>query len=225
MTYQRDIQKQKARSAGSGRIVLFAEHLTEHVLQFSLFVGRKCRYFLFQPTFIDRPNLVGDNLTVAFAYMAWHPKGIAMNGRCNGYDDYRSKVLVQLLWTHHYAGTYFLHLSTDCRVEVNPVDIKLIYHCQSSTLSSSKMSAATSWSSPCLCALRAAADHPFLTAGLVTGTSVKTTFRMSRRAVRAFCIATSLSKIGLSSRSSSARSCIAVIIVIVYWFYGAKVQK
>ena len=157
--------------------------------------------------------------------MAWHPKEIAMNGRCDGYDDYRGKVLVQLLWTHHYAGTYFLHLSTDSWVEVNPVDIKLIYHCQSSTLSSSKISAAISWSSPILCALRAATAHPFLTADVVTGTSVKTTLRISRRAMRAFCMATSLSKIGLSSRSSSARSCIAVIILNNYWFHGGKGTK
>ena len=247
MTGIRDIQIQASRSAmrGSGKGYgstscarellygaasktrevgkLFTKHLTEYVLQSGLFVGRKSGYFLFQPTFIDRPYLVGDNLTVAFTYMAWHPKGITVNGRCDGYDDYRGKVLVQLLWTHHYAGTHFLHLCTDSRVEVNPIDIKLIYHCQSSTLSSSKMSAATSWSSPCLCALRAAADHPFLTAGVVTGTSVKTTLRMSRSAMRAFCMAISLSKIGLSSRSSSARSCIAVIILNIYWFHGAKV--
>ena len=226
MTYLRDIQRQENRSAvrGSGRIVLFAEHLTKHVLQFSLFVGRKCRNFLLQPAFINRPYLVGDNLTVAYIHMTGHTIGIAVNSRCDGNDDDRGKVLVQLLWTHHYAGTHFLHLGTDCRGEVNPVDIKLIYHCQSSTLSSSKKSAVTSRSSPCLCALRAAADHPFLTAGLVTGFSVKTTLRISRRAVRAFYIATSLSKIGLSSRSSSARSCIAVIIVIVYRLYAAKIQ-
>ncbi len=146
----RDIQRQKARSAGSGRRVLFAEHLTEHVLQFSLFVGRKCRYFLFQPTFINRPYLIGDNLTVASIHMTRHTIGISVNGRCNGNDDDRGKILVQLLWTHHYAGTHLLHLGTDCRVEVNPIDIKLIYHCQFSILSSSNTSAAIIWSSPCL---------------------------------------------------------------------------
>lgn len=35
----------------------------------------------------------------------------------------------------NYTGTDFLHLCADYRIEVNPIDIKLLYHCQFSTLS------------------------------------------------------------------------------------------
>ena len=130
-------------------------------------------------------------------------------------------------------GSYSLNIcrSTSCnliRSSVESVAIfffNLLYHFHSSTLSSSKMSAARSWSSPCLCALRAAADQPSRTVALFTGVSIKTIFRMSRSAVRAFCIAISLSKMGLSSRSSSARNCIDVIIVNVCQFHNAKIQK
>ena len=121
------------------------------------------------------------------------------------------------IWNQIKQGADLLHLSTDRRVEVNPIDIELLYHCQSSTLSSSNISAATNWSSPCLCALRAAADQPFRTADLLTGTSGNTARRISRRAVSVFCIATSLSKIGLSSRSSSARKR-NVVITKIYCF-------
>lgn len=188
MMQRQDIQKRKSRSDGSGKgVALFAEHLTEDVLQFGLFIGRKRSNLFLQPTLVYCPDLVGDNLTVSSIYMTGHSIGIAVDSRSDGDDDDRGKVFVQ-----------------------------------SSTLSSSKMSAATSWSLPCSCALRAAADHPLRTGVLVTGTSVNTILRISRKAVRAFCMATSLSKMGLSSRSSSARNCIAVIIVNIYRF---RVQK
>ena len=147
MPHQQDIQKQSSLSAqkGRGMSMLFAEHLTEHILQLNLLVWRKCCNPLFQPTFVNRPNLIGDNLAVAPIYLA------------------------------------------------------------------------TNWSSPCLCALRAAADQPFRTADLLTGTSGNTARRISRRAVSVFCIATSLSKIGLSSRSSSARKR-NVVITKIYCF-------
>lgn len=43
------LQKEKSRSTmkGSGKDLLFAEHLTEHVLQFCLFIERECSYLLF----------------------------------------------------------------------------------------------------------------------------------------------------------------------------------
>ena len=147
MPHHQDIQKQSSLSTqkGRGMSMSFAEHLTEHILQLSLLVGRKCCNPLFQPTLVNRPYLVGNNLTIAPVYLA------------------------------------------------------------------------TNWSSPCLCALRAAADQPFRTADLLTGTSGNTARRISRRAVSVFCIATSLSKIGLSSRSSSARK---RNVVIMHLFYG-----
>ena len=176
MNSLRDIHIQLSLSPkmGRGMGVLFAEHLTEHILQFGLFVGRKRSNFFLQPTLVNCSYLIRDNLTVALGNLAFHAEGITVDGRRDGNDD-----------------------------------------CQSSTLSSSNISAATIWSAPSLCAFRAAADHPSLTVVFVAGTSVNTILRMSRSAVSAFCMATSLSKMGLSSRNSSARSCIAVIIFCV----------
>ena len=219
MTYRQDIQKQSSLSTqkGRGMSMSFAEHLTEHILQLNLLFWCKCCNPLFQPTFVNRPNLIGNNLTIAPIYLAGNTERIAMDCRCDRDNNGRSKIPVEFFGTYHNAGTDLLHLSTDRRVEVNPIDIELLYHCQSSTLSSSNISAATNWSSPCLCALRAAADQPFRTADLLTGTSGNTARRISRRAVSVFCIATSLSKIGLSSRSSSARK---RNVVIMHLFYG-----
>lgn len=203
-----------ARIRMSEENMLFAEHLTEHVLQFYSLFRRERIYLPFQPALINCSYLVGDNLTVTTSNMASHTEGVAMNRRSNGNDNDSCKILVKFLWTYHYARTHFLHFCTYCGIKVNPTDVKLIHHCHSSTLSSSNTSAAINWSSPFWWALRAAADHPFRTSGLEVS-SANAIRRMSRSALRAFCMATSLSKMGLSSRSSSARSCMVVIIVIV----------
>ena len=228
MSHLSDLQKQSSLLAlmGRGMSRSFAEHLTEHVLQLSLFVGRKCCNPLLQSTLVNRPYLVGDNLAFASVYLAGNSERIAMDSRCDRDNDDRSKIPVEFIGTYHHAWTNLLYLSTDRRVEVNPIDIELLYHCQSSTLSSSNTSAATNWSSPCLCALRAAADQPFRTADLLAGTSENTARRMSRRAVSVFCIATSLAKIGLSSRRSSARKRNVVIIpsYLVLCRKGTKIK-
>lgn len=190
---------------------LFAKHLSKDILQFGLFVGRKSGDSSFQTTFVNRPYLVSDNFTFPPIYLTSNAIGVTVNGRCDRNNNHCRKVLIQFLGTYNHTRTYFLHFGSNRRIEVNPIYVELVYHDQSSTLSSSNTAASINWSLPASCALRAAADHPCRTAFLDVGASVKTFLRMSRKARRAFFMATSLSKMGLSSRSNSARSCIVVI--------------
>ena len=83
MTYRQDIQKQSSLSTqkGRGMSMSFAEHLTEHILQLSLLVGRKCCNPLFQPTLVNRPYLVGENLSVAPLYSEADAERVAVDRR------------------------------------------------------------------------------------------------------------------------------------------------
>lgn len=218
-------EKSRSASKGSGMCIamikLLAKHLPQHVLQSNLLIkGKRSNLFL-QTLLVNGTNLVGDNLTFSPIYSTRYPIGITVDSRCDRNDNDCSKILVQLTWTDYHTRPNLLHLCADRRIKVNLVNFKLLYHFQSSILSSSKMSAVTIWSSPCLCAWRAAVAYPFRGATLAFGASVNTIRLIERKAVRAFCMAISLSNMGLSSRSSSARSCIAVIIVM-FINYAAK---
>jgi len=102
----------------------------------------------------------------------------------------------------------------------HPIDIKLIHHCQSSTLSSSKISSANNWSCPSICACFAAAAQPWRTAAPALFFFV-TTRDLTNASI--FSIATSLSRSGFISRNNSARNCIAVII-LTYLISVANLQ-
>lgn len=106
MTYQRDIQKQSSLSTqkGRGMSMSFAEHLTEHILQLNLLVWCKCCNPLFQPTFVNRPNLIGNNFAVASVYLAGNTERIAMDCRCDRDNNDRSKIPVEFFGTYHNAG-------------------------------------------------------------------------------------------------------------------------
>ena len=92
-------------------------------------------------------------------------------------------------------------------------------YCQSSTLSSSKISSANNWSCPSICACFAAAVQPWRTAepALVLFVTISDLTNAS-----IFSIATSLSRSGFISRKSSARNSIAVII-LTYMISAANI--
>ena len=232
--------KQTSRSEGSGMVdmltllvkwlmsieaVLFAEHLLQNIFQHPLLVRLEGCDFLLKASFVNSADLVGYNFTHTSVHLTYNPVWIIVNGRCDRDDDDSCKMLIQFLRAHNDARTNLLHLGTYSGIKIHPVDVKLIYYCQSSTLSSSNMSGASIWSSPCLCAFFAAAAHPRRTDGVVIGISSSSTLRIVLIAASAFFIATSLSKIGFSSRSNSARNCIAVLIVAFYDIHAAKVQN
>ena len=99
MSHRSDVPKQSSLSAliGRGMSRSFAEHLTEHVLQLSLFVGRKCCNPLLQSTLVNRPYLVGDNLAFASVYLAGNSERIAMDSRCDRDNDDRSNLPLPIL--------------------------------------------------------------------------------------------------------------------------------
>ena len=96
----------------SGKDLLFAEHLTEHVLQFCLFIERECSYLLFQSAFVNRSYLVGDNLAFASIHVTSYTERIIMNGGSDWDDDNGGKMLVEFLRAYNNARTHFLYLCT-----------------------------------------------------------------------------------------------------------------
>ena len=225
-TYQ--TQKSPAPKSVRGMILwsnencerLFTEHLPEHILQRTNLVGSKCGDTVFQTSFVDGSNLIGSHLAVAPHDMASHPIGIAVNRRRDGNDNHRIKIFVQLLGTNDSAGTDFLHLCTNGGIQVNPIDIELAYHFQSSIVSSSNTSATIRLSSPSACACLAAAAQP--SRGAMPASFFWARTKSLTKAIT-FVIADSLSSSGFISRNSSARSCIAVII-LTYLFTAAKLR-
>ena len=87
--------------------VLLAKHLMQHILQRSNLVGSKRGDTILQATLVDGANLVGGHFAVAPHDVAFHPIGVAVDGRRNGNDDDRVKMLVQFLRTDNSAGTDF----------------------------------------------------------------------------------------------------------------------
>ena len=139
---------------------LFAEQLSENILEHCYLVAGKRCHTILQPTFVNGTYLVGSNLAVASHNMTSHTIGVAVNGRCHRGDNYCVKMVVQLLRTDNNTWAYLLHFGTDSWIQVNPEDIKLAYHFQSSIVSSSNTSAVERISSPSICACLAAAAQP-----------------------------------------------------------------
>ena len=212
------VQKQKSPTLLRGtlstglrkRRVLLTEHLVEYILQYGNLVCSKCSDTIFQASLVYGANLVSSNFAFSSHDVTSHPIGIAMNSRRNGYNNHSVEMIIQFLRTNYNTRTNLLHLCTYGRVQVNPIDLKRTYHIQSPIVSSSNTSAAISLSSPSSCACLAAAAHP---SRGTTPTSVFWATTMLLTKAITFVIADSLSSSGLISRNSSARSCIAVIIL------------
>ena len=226
------VQKQKSPALLRGtlswstelrkRRVLLTEHLVEYILQYGNLVCSKCSDTIFQASLVYGTNLVCSNFAISSHDLTSHPIGIAVNSRRNRYNNHSVKMLIQFLRTNYNTGTNLLHLCTYGRVQVNPIDLKLTYHIQSPIVSSSNTSAAISLSSPSLCACLAAAAHP--SRGAIP-TSFLWALTMFLTKAITFVIAASLSSSGLISRNSSARSCIAFIILTILYVSGCKITK
>ena len=173
-----------------------AEHLHENNLQLGYFVRAEGTNANPKSSTVNGTYLICCHFTFFAHDVATYPIRITMNGRGDGYNDYRVQVLVQFVRTNHHAGSYLLHFSTDGRVKVNPIDIILPHHAKSSMLSSVKTSGQVSLSPPSACCLSAASAHPTrLLAPLTSNLTKEVILRM----------ASPLSSSGFISRSSSSR--------------------
>ena len=96
-------------------------------------VGSKRSDSALQPTLIDSAYLVGSYLAVTPHDATAHTIRIPMNSRCDGNDNHRVEMVVQLLGTDNDARTNLLHFSTDGGVQINPIDIGLTISSPSSS--------------------------------------------------------------------------------------------
>lgn len=127
---------------------LFTKHLVKNVLQFGYLSCSESRNSFSKPPLVYCAYLVGSHFAITVHNATAHTIGIAMDGRCNGNYNDCIEMVIQLLGADDDTWTDFLHLGTNSWIEVNPPYIILVYHFQSSIVSSLNTSSAISLSSP-----------------------------------------------------------------------------
>jgi hypothetical protein len=86
----------------------------------------------YQTRLIYGANLVKHNLSALAAKLAVNSGGVAYAFGGHWHDNHSPDETIHLVWRNYQAWSHLLYLATDCKIEIDEVDIEaLYYHCQS----------------------------------------------------------------------------------------------
>jgi len=94
-----------------------SEHFRQRTQYLTLSHFRKLTQLFYDSGFIDRSNLVQDNLTIGSLQTTSNSSGVCISFRGHRCHNHRRYVAIHLIWRYNHTRPCFLDFSALCRVK------------------------------------------------------------------------------------------------------------